>query len=533
MQRFIKRRLTFCILFISLSILLSHCIDGIQLTSTNRYHFDGMHTCTVQETDWWPMYQHDQKNSGFSTSTGPETNSILWMFNASGTIYSPAVADGLIYVGATNTTGHFSDSVLYCIDMTGQNIWSFPIDDELDSTPAIAYGKVYIGGKSGSIYCLDSQTGTLVWKVNTGTSQITSPIISNEKIIFGSSDGSIHCLDCYDGSITWNKKIGMNIRCSPAVVDEKVLIGNYCFDVNTGNILWNSEVRLPLLSSPSVYDTMVFIGSIDELFYCHNIETGGKIWDHYIGSMLWQYSPAVAYNHIYVGNAFGYIYCLDIETGNELWTTKKSARAVTSPAICDGKLYIGSYDTTFYCLDAFDGSTLWSYKAEQPWYSSPVIADGKVFASNADKLYCFGSNISHQSDLSVEGSLHWSKIKPGSLVEGSFTIKNIGQTDSKLSWTIISYPTWGNWTIHPENGNDLGPKDAPVEVHVQLNSPDIPKNTFKGTILIINNENETDFVQLNVSLSTVKKPFSIIKHLHILSDMLYSLPPSKYNIMYF
>jgi len=526
MQRNNGRRLSFCIIFISISILIAHCIDGIQVTPKDMHQFKGVHTYSEKETDWWPMYQHDQNNSGYSTSTGPETNSILWMFNASGTISSPSIADGLIYVGAkNNSTGYFSNSILYCIDMTGQLIWSFPIDDDLDSTPAIAYGKVYIGGKSGSIYCLDSLTGYLHWKVNTGNSQVTSPIIIDEKIFIASNDGSIFCLNSRDGSIQWSKKIGMNIRCSPAVVDEKVLIGNYCFDANTGNIIWNSEVGLPLLSSPSVHDTMVFIGSIDELFYCHDIETGEKIWDHYIGSMQWQYSPAVAYHHIYVGNAFGYIYCLDNETGNELWTTKKSARAVTSPAICDGKMYIGSYDTVFYCLDAFDGTTIWSYKAEQPWYSSPAIADGKVFGSNGHTLYCFGSDTHHTSDLSIEGSLYWSKVKPGSLAQGNFKVKNDGQENSKLSWTVVSYPTWGNWTIYPESGNNLSPTDKPVEVNVQVISPDTNKNTFTGEILIINTDNEDDFVYLTVSLSTGKTKFSIIERQHLLRDILYSIHP--------
>jgi outer membrane protein assembly factor BamB len=499
-------------------------IHGTHLSMDYNYDNENLQITIEKVTDWWPMYQHDQYNSGFSSSIGPATNSILWMFNASGTVYSPSVSEGLIYVGTENTSmPYFSNSVLYCIDMNGNKVWSFTIDDELDSTPAINSGKVYIGGKSGTIYSLDSKSGELCWKVSTGESKLTSPIIMDEKIFIASLDGTIHCLDCKDGSPHWRRKIGMNIRCSPAVINEKLLIGNYCIDTNNGNIIWNSEIGLPLLSSPSVHSTMVFIGSINELFYCHDLETGKKVWDQYIGSMQWQYSPAIAYNKVYVGNAFGFIYCLDIETGDELWTTKNSARAVTSPAIADGKLYIGSYDTTFYCLDAYNGSTIWSYDAEEPWYYSPAIADGKVFVSNGHTLYCFGANINNASKLSIEGALNWSKVKPGSLIEGSFKVKNSGQTGSKLSWAIISYPSWGDWTINPETGNNLSPTDEAIKVQVQVLSPNTNKNTFVGEILIINKDNENDFVQLNVTLSTSRTNYRIANQLQHLRGILYSL----------
>ena len=35
--------------------------------------------------DWWPMYHHDLQLTGYTTSTAPDTNKVLW---AHGTFYN-------------------------------------------------------------------------------------------------------------------------------------------------------------------------------------------------------------------------------------------------------------------------------------------------------------------------------------------------------------------------------------------------------------------------------------------------------------
>ena len=63
----------------------------IQLTETSR----------DEDVDWWPMLQHDLNHSGYSTSTGPETNTILWAYQTDGFLFrsSPAIVDNKAYFG--------------------------------------------------------------------------------------------------------------------------------------------------------------------------------------------------------------------------------------------------------------------------------------------------------------------------------------------------------------------------------------------------------------------------------------------------
>ena len=53
------------------------------------------------DVDWWPMFHHDLTHTGYSTSTAPNTNQILWNYTTGGSLASsPAVAGGVVYVGS-------------------------------------------------------------------------------------------------------------------------------------------------------------------------------------------------------------------------------------------------------------------------------------------------------------------------------------------------------------------------------------------------------------------------------------------------
>jgi hypothetical protein len=99
-----------------------------------------------------------------------------------------------------------------------------------------------------------------------------------------------------------------------------------------------------------------------------------------------------------------------------------------------------------------------------------------------------------------EESLRWIDIEPGEIIEGSFTVENIGDPYSLLNWTIESYPDWGNWSFDPENGFNLTPEDKPVIVNVEVIAPLIG-DEFEGEIKVINQDDPDDFGTIPVSLN--------------------------------
>jgi len=90
------------------------------------------------DVDWWPMFCHDLRHTGYSTSKAPNNNQTLWNYTITGSpmISSVAVADGKVFAGSDN---------LYALDAnTGTQIWSYTTEENVLSSPAVADGKVFI-----------------------------------------------------------------------------------------------------------------------------------------------------------------------------------------------------------------------------------------------------------------------------------------------------------------------------------------------------------------------------------------------------
>ena len=105
-------------------------------------------------------------------------------------------------------------------------------------------------------------------------------------------------------------------------------------------------------------------------------------------------------------------------------------------------------------------------------------------------------------DLDCDGTLSWADVTPGETVEGSFTVENIGDPTSLLSWEVESYPDWGTWTFTPDSGVGLTPEVGPININVEVVAPDDPEADFTGHITIVNSEDGSDFCIIDVSLAT-------------------------------
>jgi outer membrane protein assembly factor BamB len=48
----------------------------------------------------WPMLGHDPQNTGYTSSNGPSTGDLQWVYTTEGTVVSsPVVVDGKVYIG--------------------------------------------------------------------------------------------------------------------------------------------------------------------------------------------------------------------------------------------------------------------------------------------------------------------------------------------------------------------------------------------------------------------------------------------------
>ena len=113
-------------------------------------------------------------------------------------------------------------------------------------------------------------------------------------------------------------------------------------------------------------------------------------------------------------------------------------------------------------------------------------------------------NDKNLSNLECDGTLIWNDILAGSIVTGSFVVKNIGIPGSELDWEIESYPSWGTWNFSYTQGENLKPEDGEYVIEVSVIAPNKVNKQIDGSICIVNKELDGDRDYIPVALTTTK-----------------------------
>jgi len=429
-------------------------------------------TVTIRK-EAWPMFHHDLRHTGYSTSKAPKNNNTLWNYTTGYSLFrsSPAVADGKVFIGST-------DCVVYALDKnTGALLWSYATGGAVEfSSPAVADGMVFIGSYDKKLYALNASTGAHIWNYTTGGRVQTSPAVANGVVLIGSCDGKVYALDEFTGAPMWNYTTGgpaSYYYSSPAVADGMVFIGSvddrlYALDASTGAYIWNYTTGDDVRSSPTVADGMVFVGSRDSKVYALNEFTGALIWSYTTWDQVIS-SPAVADGVVFVASWDNNIYALNASTGAYIWNYTTGGTLWSSPAVANGLVFVGSRDSKVYALNETTGALVWHYTTGHYVSSSPAVADGMVFIGSEDKkVYCFGPKpVAYFTSSSDHPA-------PGIILTFNATLS------MPSSGTITSY----SWDFGDDNITAIS---TPIITHLYTSS-----GTYNVTLTITDSEGLTD-----------------------------------------
>ena len=85
------------------------------------------------------------------------------------------------------------DKMVHGLTREGKAAWTFATRARVESSPAIAGGRVFVGSNDGRFYVLNLATGAKLWEFNAGSPLSASPAIGRGRIIIGSQDGRLYC----------------------------------------------------------------------------------------------------------------------------------------------------------------------------------------------------------------------------------------------------------------------------------------------------------------------------------------------------
>lgn len=85
------------------------------------------------------------------------------------------------------------DKLVHGLDLSGKAAWTFTTRARVESSPAVADGRVFVGSNDGRFYALNLNTGVKVWEFTAGAPLSASPAIARGRIVIGSQDGKLYC----------------------------------------------------------------------------------------------------------------------------------------------------------------------------------------------------------------------------------------------------------------------------------------------------------------------------------------------------
>ena len=305
-----------------------------------------------------------------SCGTGGANCSPLWTGQiGSGSAFTvpgpPVVSGGVVYVGsdtgATPDTGQLTAFPASCGTggATCSPLWTASTSGQIDGTPTVAGGVVYVGDDSGTLYAFPASCGT----------------------------GGATCSPLWTAS----DELGAPVHGSPTVANGLVFVGAgnnvYAFSTSCSGTCtprWivgpqsGGGASFPTYdSSPAVAGGVVYVGY-------HSGSAGGGS-THCLPPAARCCGPqppppastaphAVANGVVYVGDQGGTLYAFGASCGTggascaPLWTAATGGSIESSPAVTNGTVYIGSADGN---LRAYDLSPAHAAAAKQ---SKPAAA---------------------------------------------------------------------------------------------------------------------------------------------------------------
>jgi outer membrane protein assembly factor BamB len=193
--------------------------------------------------------------------------------------------------------------------------WKFEADDEINSSPAYAGGRIYFGTDGGRVYALNAKTGRQRWRAESferfGRREYfyATPAVAYGRVYAPNSDGNVYAYGAASGRLLWSSNAGSYAYAAPAIWNRTVYVGSYdgymyAFDAATGSRRWRQWIGASIHGAASVIDGLLYFATCGTCgqhgsrpaalgprhTYALDAQTGRKVWRFFDG----HYSPVVA-----------------------------------------------------------------------------------------------------------------------------------------------------------------------------------------------------------------------------------------------
>lgn len=378
----------------------------------------GKETVPPQQGSPWAMFHRDTRHSGLSPDTVAPPLNLAWVTHTGGTILSssPAVADGLIFIGVRNEDRAEGNGVTALELGTGRRRWRTTTPGPVEGSVAVVDDVVLAPSARGPLQALDVASGSVLWEWmphDPGAApcwMYFSPTIADGTVYqaYSVADGSwVAALDAKSGDLQWHTRhpIGRNwiSHASPAVDSDLLVFSTahanlVALDATDGSMRWQTALGggLGVRAKPVLADGLVLLARHGDHLVAVEADGGTERWRYAVDGVSLlpgtdtAATPAVADGLVYAGFCDGSVAAFHLGSGEIVWRTRTEDAVMSSPAISGEVLYIGSNDGRLRALDRASGDPLWAFDVGSWMASSPAVTGNAVVAAAWDgNIYAF------------------------------------------------------------------------------------------------------------------------------------------------
>jgi outer membrane protein assembly factor BamB len=272
-------------------------------------------------------------------------------------------------------------SSLHCLRAAdGLPLWQLPVEGKLvhfEGTPTAAGGKLYAGGGSAGVLCIDPNRVTLEGKEQDIRS-IQGVLEQRWKDLLARYEAEKKKDPQFalppDESMlprptprrVWQQgQDRWHVDAPVAVVEDRVLVASaylddekageralVCLKADDGTLLWKAPLKLNPWAGPTV-GPYVLVG-------CSSIRLDPRA----------------------VGEARGEVVAVELDSGKVKWHTDVPGGVLSSVAVRAGLAVFTATDGKVRAWDTFTGAEKWAYDAGAPFFAGPAVTDNTVYAAD-------------------------------------------------------------------------------------------------------------------------------------------------------
>jgi polyvinyl alcohol dehydrogenase (cytochrome) len=405
----------------------------------------------------WPAYGRDHANTRSNLDEQQITASTVaqlrekWRLPLAGCTSTPAVVDGVVYVG------DWEGNLLAVEAATGATRWTTPVAaNALDPSPLVMDGTIFIGDGGGSFHAVAQDTGAVLWSVELdphpaahiyssagGVAGLVFVGVASVELVGIKDDytfrGSLVALDAATGAEQWRVYMTEDDAGSGAGVS---VWSSVAIDEARHTVYIGTGQTYEAPASPRA-DALVAVDYVsgevrwvrqftaDDVYTIFQAPPQGPDADVGAAPNLWSTAER---DFIGVGDKAGVFSALDRDSGETLWAVELTPGShlggvMSSAAFANGVIYVNSNHftetidgdaldepipantNTTVALDAATGAELWRNEQPYPSVGGMLYAGGVVYHGSVDGAI-------HALDA-ASGAELWTVAISSSLASGS------------------------------------------------------------------------------------------------------------------